>query len=559
MRFTNISPPFLKILSLGGSGFVTSNMFVYETPKDIIIVDCGIGFPDEEMLGIDLLLPDTTYLNDKIQKIRAIFLTHGHEDHIGGLPFILPQFSANIPVFASKLTAGLAQEKLAEFSLKTKINLINPNEFLKIGDFQIESIRITHSIPDSLNFLIHTPVGDIYHASDFKFDWTPIDNVYPEVGKIALAGQKGILCLVSDCLRSEKEGYTPSESSITDSFEREMNTCSGKFIVTTFSSNISRIQQAIDVAQKHNRKVCFLGLSMEKSVFIAQRLGFLKIPHQIILKEKHLKNYPSSKLCLIVAGSQAQVGSALYKIANNENKHTQITDGDKVVFSSDYIPGNENNIRSLIDTLSKKGAVVCYRDILEDLHVSGHASQNDLLLMIALTQPNFLTPIGGTYRHMKQFENLCLKFGYKKNQIFLPDTGQALFFNQKAQPNLLPKIPLRHVLVDGLGVGDVGHAVLRDRKVLSEEGIVVAVIPIEQNTQELLSEPEIISRGFVYIKESKNLIKKAQNEIKKTLLNKKGKIKNYRFLRKEIESRLEKLFFEETNRRPMVLTFILEV
>ncbi len=298
---------------------------------------------------------------------------------------------------------------------------------------------------------------------------------------------------------------------------------------------------------------------MEKNTRLAQKLGLLKIPPQILIKDKQIKKHPPSKVCLIVAGSQAQVGSALYKIANNESRYTQIADGDKVVFSSDYIPGNENNIRSLIDTLSKKGAVVCYRDILDDLHVSGHASQNDLLLMINLTRPKHLYPVGGTYRHMKQFENLCLRSGYQKSQIHLPDSGQALSFNQKGQASLLPKIPLRHVLVDGLGIGDVGRVVLRDRKVLSEEGIVVAVIPLDQNTQDLAAEPEIISRGFVYIKESKNLINKAQKEIDKTLSQKKGKVKNHRFLRKEIESRLEKLFFTETNRRPMVLTFILEI
>jgi ribonuclease J len=544
MKFMNPAPKSLKILSLGGAGFVTSNMFVYETPKDIIIIDCGIGFPDEDMLGIDLLLPDIAYLKDKISKIRAILLTHGHDDHLGGLPFILPQLSLNIPIFAPRLAAAFAQEKLDEFSLKAKINIIDSSQALQLGDFTIDSVRMPHSIPDSLNFIIHSPVGTVYHAADFKFDFTPVDKILPETGKIALAGQKGILCLLIDCLRSEKEGFTPSESTIKDSFEREITTCPGKFIITTFSSNISRIQQAIDVAHAHHRKVCFLGLSMGKNTSI---------------KDKQIKNYPPSKLCLIVAGSQAQVDSALYKITNGESKYTQINDGDKVIFSSDYIPGNENNIRSLIDTLSKKGAIVCYRDILDDLHVSGHASQGDLLLMIGLTKPKFLSPIGGTYRHMKQFENLSLKVGYQKNQILLPDTGQAILFNQKSQPTLTSKIPLRHVLVDGLGVGDVGHAVLRDRQVLAEEGIVVAVIPLDQNSQNLIAEPEIISRGFVYIKESKDLITKAQKEIKRTIASQKGKIKNYHFLRKEVESNLERLFYKETNRRPMVLTFILEI
>lgn len=557
-QFPKKEKDILRIIPLGGVGDVTKNMYIYEYNGDIIIVDCGVGFPDEGMLGIDLILPDISYLRglQRKGKIRGIILTHGHDDHIGALPYILPELK--VPVFATRLTAGLSEIKLAEFGINTKVEVIDYNKSLHLGHFILEFVHVTHSIPDAAHIIIRTPVGIVYHASDFKFDWTPIDGQYSEVGKMAQVGKEGVLCLLSDCLRSEKPGYTLSEQILEETFEREIRNCRGKFIITTQSSNISRLQQGIDVSLRHQRKICFIGRSFEQNIEVAKRLGFLKFPSQEIVRVESLPNYQDKFLTLLVAGSQGQASSSLSRIAHGEHKYVDIKADDVIVFSSDPIPGNENAVHNLIDILTRKGAKVSYSEVLDDLHVSGHGARSDLMLMIGLTRPKYLFPIGGTFRQMKQYAQLGQNMGYREEQILLLENGQSVEFTW-GKANLGEKIEVKNILVDGLGVGDIGNIVLRDRKVMAADGIVVVIVPIDQSTGEVTAEPDIVSRGFVYMKESEELIDQAKKVVKHCLASHPGRVLDWQFLRRHIEEHLEKFLFKETKRRPMILPVIVEV
>lgn len=556
MRFESKNA--LRFIPLGGIGEVTKNMYLYEYGEEIVVVDCGVGFPDETLPGIDLIIPDVSYLLARKEKIRGIILTHGHDDHIGALPYILPKLG-NVPVFASRLTAGLAEVKLKEFGIAQKINLIDVDHLLKLGNFNLEFIHVTHSVPDASNIVLETPVGNFYHASDFKFDWTPVDGRYTEVGKIAQAGKKGIVCLFSDCLRSEKTGYTLSEKMIEETLEREVRGCRGKFIVTTHSSNISRLQQAINVSLRNGRKICFVGRSLEQNIEVAERLGFIQFPRQEIVRVEFVSKLPSKLITLLVAGSQGQENSALARIAYGEHRFIKIKPEDVVVFSADPIPGNEGAIHSLIDTLTKLGAKVSYSEVLEDLHVSGHASQNELMLMIGLTRPNFLLPIGGTFRQMKQYSLLAQTMGYPEKQILLLENGQVVEFTKDGGVHFPARIETKNILVDGLGVGDVGNIVLRDRKTMAEDGIVVVIVPIEQATGQAAAEPDIVSRGFVYMKESGKLIQQAKEVVKQCLIAHRGQVSNWQFLRRHIEENLEEFLYRQTQRRPLILPVLVEV
>lgn len=432
MKFQEDKSNKLKIISLGGFGKVTQNMFAYEfsggkyDQRDILLVDCGVGFPAETKPGGDLLLADVSYLLPFKKRIRGLVLTHGHEDHMGALPFILPQIGLDIPIFASRLTAALAQAKLVEFNFRNKINLISSKRRLNLGPFSLEFVYVTHSIPDTLNLAIHTPLGTVFHASDFKFDWTPVMGKQAQVGKIASIGNRGVVCLLSDCLRSEKLGYTLSEMMIEDSLEREIRDCLGKVFITTMSSNVSRWQQAVNVSLKYGRKIALAGRSIEKIFEIAGRLGYLRMPRNSLIKLAAIKKLPPHKISIFVAGSQGQENSALTRIAASSYRYLKIASGDKVIFSTDYIPGNELAIHGLIDRLCRLGAFVSYSEILDDLHVSGHAAQAELSLMINLLRPNFLVPIGGAFRQMKQYSLLAQKMGYQENQIILPEGGEVI-------------------------------------------------------------------------------------------------------------------------------------
>ena len=414
----------LKIMALGGFGSVTQNLFVYEYQDSILVVDCGIGFKEEEGKS-GIVVPDINYLIQNQRKIKGIVFTHGHEDHIGGLPFLLSKIKRRIPLFASRLTAAMIEEKLKENNLQAKIEIINFNSRLNLKPFGVEFVFISHSIPDTFHFIIRTPCGVIYHGSDFKFDWTPVMNKQSEVGKIALCGHRGVDLLLSDCLRSEKKGYTLSESMIEESFEREIRNCRGRFFVTTISSNISRWQQAINVIANHHRKAVLMGRSVEKVINIARQLEYLKIPKDLIVPLKKASYLRPDQIAFLISGSQAQSGSALDRIASGRSQ-IKIKPGDKVVFSTDCIPGNEVALYRLIDKLSYLGVVVSYSDIFDDLHVSGHGSQNDLALLISLTKPKFLLPIGGAFRHMRQYAILAQKMGFRQEKILLPKENQTI-------------------------------------------------------------------------------------------------------------------------------------
>lgn len=548
----------LKFIPIGGMGDVTKNMYVYEYGNDIIIIDCGVGFPDEAMPGIDLVIPDISYLADKRDKIRGIIITHGHDDHIGALPYLLPQLS--VPVYAMRLTAGLIRVKLGEMGIleQSDIRVISSDEKIRLGSFFVEPFRVTHSIPDAVGYIIRTPVGTVVHTGDYKIDWTPVDKKTTEVGKIAIAGREGVLALFSDCVRSEKTGYTPSETTIGEGFIREFEKAPGRILITTFSSNISRIQQAIDVAKKFKRKVALVGRSMENNVAVAKELGYLNFFPEILIEQDKINDVPDKEFVILVSGSQAQPESALSRIVHGEHKRVGLKPTDLVIFASDPIPGNEDNVQNLIDNISRIGADVRYSNITENIHVSGHASQEELMLMLGLTRPKYLIPISGNYRHLKMLAKLGENIGVPKENIFIIENGQTLeFVDRKLKYG--QNINLRNVMVDGLGIGDVGDVVLRDRKVMAEDGIVVIIVPVEQSTGKVAGEPDIVTRGFVYVKESEQLIEEAKKAVSKCVEDNKGRVFDWNYLRRHIENKLEEFFYNKLKRRPMVLPVVIEV
>jgi ribonuclease J len=550
----------LRIVSLGGFGHITKNMFVYETNRDIIIVDCGVGFPEEEMLGVDLVIPDVSYLEDKKEKIRAIFLTHGHDDHIGALPYLLPKLGEKLPIFASRWAGALVTDKLAEFGLTPNIEEVSEGKRVNVGDFSVEFVRVTHSIPDTLHLAIKTPVGLFYHAPDFKLDLRPVMGPPTNQELVRTIGSRGVVCMLSDCVRAENSGFTPPEARLEEVFEEEIKNCRGKFIVTTMSSNLSRLKQAIDVSIKHGRKVVLVGRSIEKNMSIATKLKYIDYSPETFIPKKIINRFPPHTLTLLVAGSQGQLGSAMDRLVSGEIEQIKIKPGDKVVFSTDYIPGNESAIYNLIDNIYRLGADVAYSDVRSIIHVSGHGSQGDLAKLMELVKPQYLVPIGGNFRHMVAYRNLAEKNGFAASQVLLKDDGEIIEFDEKGLMPTKGRVQIGQVMVDALGVGDVGNVVLRDRKILSEEGIVVTILPINETNFQLEGDPEIVSRGFVYIRENLELLEETRQGIHRALksLPQRARI-DHRLIRERVQDFLEKLFFEKTGRRPMVLVVIIEV
>ncbi|MEX0622154.1 MAG: ribonuclease J [Candidatus Woykebacteria bacterium] len=553
----NMEAKKLRFIPLGGNGQVTKNMFVYEYGQDIILVDCGMGFPTEMLYGVDMVIPDVSYLNDRRDRIRGYFITHGHEDHIGALPYIIDKVTA--PIYATKLTAGLIKVRLKEagkLSTTTFIEL-EPRKKYQLGNFTVEPIRVSHSIPDSVCFAITTPLGTTIHTGDFKFDPSPVDGRTTDSETLSSYGNRGVLALMSDCLRSEKPGSTLSENTIRQRFDEAMKEASGRVIITTFSSNVSRLQQAVDASMSHGRKVVIVGRSMEQNAQVATELGYLKIPSDILVKPEKSRNLPDKNVTLIVAGSQGQPGSALSRIASGEHKYFSIKNGDLIIFSADPIPGNQDAVYEMVDNLSRMGAAVKYSDITSDFHVSGHGSQNELLMMLSLTRPKYLVPVSAMYRQMRQFVEIAKASGNPPKQSFIVDEGEIIEFDQNGA-RVNGEVETTNIFVDGIGVGDVGSIVLRDRKTLAEEGIVVVIVTVKKKTGALLEKPEIISRGFVYMKESIQLIRESQNVVTKTI-KKNGKVKNWLSVREKITSDLERFLFKKTARRPMVLPVIVDV
>ena len=553
----------IRIVTLGGIGNVTKNMFIYEYRwegklSDSLIVDCGIGFPDEEMYGVDLVLPDVRYLQDKRDKIRGIVFTHGHEDHIGAIAHLYQKFG-KVPMWATTLTAAFANIKLNERHTKTRVTPVDFSKILQVGPFTISFVRMTHSVPDTANLIIKTPVGVFYHGSDFKFDFDPLDGKKSELAKINDCGRRGVMCLLTDCLGSERPGFTPSEQIVGETLEKEISLCNGKFIFTTQSSNISRIQLAIAIAVKYGRKIAFFGRSIDQNTEEAVKLGYMRFPRDCIVRDMDVKRIPPTKICLIIAGAQGQEGSALSRAANDDHKYVTINEGDTVVFSADPIPGSENEINALIEQLYRKGARVAYSDIMEDLHVSGNDSQADLMLLLSALGPKYIFPIGGTYRHIMQYRRLADDLGYLKRDIIIPDEGNIIEFRRGMPPRVVQTISLENVMVDGLGIGDVGEIVLRDRQTIATEGIVVVVVPMERQTGRVTAEPDIITRGFVYIRDSTDLLDKAKRVINDSLRLKKGRMIDWHFVRKNVEDNLGRFLLKETGRSPLIVPVIVEV
>jgi len=553
----------VRLIPVGGTSDVTKNMFAYEYRydgklRDILLVDCGIGFPDPDMYGVDIVIPDTRYLQNKKEAIRGLIFTHGHDDHIGAIPYIYPKLG-NIPMWGTPLTAAFANVKLKEAKIKQKVTAVNFDTELQIGPFRVNFVRMTHSVPDTANLIIESPVGIFYHGSDFKFDFDPLDGKRSELDKINSAGKKGVLCLLTDCLGSERHGFTPSEQKIGESLEKEISMCPGKFLFTTQSSNISRIQRAIEIALGQGRQIAFIGRSIIKNVEAAHDLGYMRFPREKVVRDKDLRKVPPVKQFLIVAGAQGQPESALTRIANDSHAYVNIGAGDTVLFSADPIPGNENAVNDLIDQIYRTGARASYTNIMEDLHVSGHGSQGDHMLLLSALGPQYVLPIGGTARHVINYRTVASEIGFPKANFLIPEEGEVLEFKQFQKPRVVETISLENVLVDGLGVGDVGAVVLHDRQTIAQEGIVVVVVPIDRKSGRLIGEPDIISRGFVYIKESTALLERAKRLVKDCLKTKTNRIRDWRYIRELVEDNLHQFLRKETGRQPLIVPVVLEV
>ena len=550
----------LSFIPLGGIGNVTKNMYLYEYNDQILIVDCGLGFADETMLGVDLLLPDISYLLNSAKqnkkRIVGMLLTHGHEDHIGALPFLLPQLP-DFPIFATPLTAAFANAKLKDFKAQKRVQTVKFNEPEKsIGSFRFSFIPVTHSVSDTSHIFIKTPVGNFYHGSDFKFDDTPSDGKKSDYAKISQLASQGTMCLLSDCLGAERAGRTQSDIGLLEHFNREMRECKGKFIVTTYSSNIARLNQIIKASVDNGRRICFVGRSLIRNREVAGDLGYLNLKKDIEVEIDNLKNHADNKLTLIVAGSQGQENSALTRIANGEHRDVKLREEDVIVFSSYPIPGNETSVYELVDTLTRRGVRVVYSPVSKDFHVSGHGSLDELEQLIKLVRPKKLIPIGGQYRHMFAYRKLAEKLGYHKNDIFLLEDGQELLFVD-GQVKLGRTIPTKNVYVDEISGEELESFVLRDRQKLSEAGIIIVLAEIDSATGQLLGAPDIIVRGFLY--DIKHLSSKLSQDMHKALNPRKARVTNWIYMRKLIGEVAERRIFKDLRRRPLVLPVVIEV
>ena len=548
----------LRIILLGGLGEIGKNITAIEYEDEIIVIDCGISFPDEDMYGIDLVIPDIKYLLDNKDKVKGLFLTHGHEDHIGAIPYILKQI--NMPVYGTKLTIGLVESKLKEHDMLSKTNLIpiSPGESIKLNKLIIEFIRVTHSIAESCALAIHTPIGTVLHTGDFKIDYTPIDGKVMDLNRIAQLGQEGILLLMADSTNVERAGHSLSEKIIGETLNRIISNANGRVIVATFASNIHRMQQIADASMMYNRKIVFSGRSMENISNVAMDLGYLHIPKESIVGIEDLNRYPSDKITIITTGSQGEPMAGLSRIAYGSHRHISIEQDDLFIISASPIPGNDKLVSRVINQLYRKGVEVIYED-LEDIHVSGHAYKEELKLIHTLVKPKYFMPVHGEYRHLKHHSDLALKLGMDKSNVFTLETGQVLEISQD-KAIATEKVHTGVVFVDGIGVGDVGNIVLRDRRDLARDGMVTIVVAINKETYSIVSGPDIITRGFIYARESEGLIKKikdvAKEEIEICLEN---NIIEWQVLKSGVRKSVEQLLYHKTKRRPNVFPIIMEV
>lgn len=548
----------LKIIPLGGLNEIGKNITAFEYENEIIVVDCGLAFPEDEMLGVDIVIPDISYLEKNIEKVKAVLITHGHEDHIGAIPYFLKKI--NVPVYGSKLSLGLIKAKLVEHNLEkqTKLVTVEPRQVIKFGKFKVEFIRVTHSIADSMAIAITTPVGTVLHTGDFKIDYTPIDGGYMDLQRIAELGKEGVTLLMSDSTNVQRPGHTMSERSVGKELDRLFTNCTKRIIVATFASNVHRMQQIINSAVKFKRKVAVVGRSMVNVLAVSQELGYLNAPEGTLIDIDKIGMYNPEQLVIITTGSQGEPMAALSRMSVGEHKKVQITPDDMIIFSSSAIPGNEKSIGKVIDELERLGAEVIQNQIA-DVHVSGHACQEELKLMLSLVRPKYFMPVHGEYRFLKQHGQLAVETGVDKENIFISENGRILEID-KNSAKLTTQVTSGIVLVDGLGVGDVGNIVLRDRQLLSENGMIIVVISLDRRTAKVVSGPDIVTRGFVYVRENEPLIDEIKEVAKKELTKcEEQGIREWSTIKTKVRESLIKYIYTKTKRQPMILPILMDV
>lgn len=550
----------LTIFALGGLGEIGKNMYVVQYADDIVIIDAGLKFPEEDMLGVDVVIPDISYLLDHKEKVRGILITHGHEDHIGGLPYVLKQL--NVPVYGTKLTLGLIEAKLREANLlgETTRQLIHADSVVKLGKMTASFFKTSHSIPDSVGVCLDTPEGVVVHTGDFKFDHTPVNDQFADLHRMAEIGSKGVLALLSDSTNAERPGFTPSEKSVGLELEEIFRNADQRVVVATFASNIHRIQQVIDAAYVTNRKMTVMGRSMVNVVSIASELGYLNVPDGMLIEPDEVNKLPADRVVILSTGSQGEPMSALTRMARSTHKKVDILPGDTVIIAATPIPGNEKFVGRTVDELFRLGANVIYGPgTVSGVHVSGHGSQEELKLMLNLMKPKYFIPIHGEYRMLRHHSLLAESIGVESDNIYILDNGETVEI-QNGQARKGSKIQAGNVLIDGLGVGDVGNIVLRDRKLLSQDGILVVVVTLSKQEGKIVSGPDIISRGFVYVRESEGLLDEANRIVNQTL-NKlmSDNVNEWASLKTSVKEALGRFLYEQTRRRPMILPIIMEV
>ena len=548
----------LKIIALGGLDEIGKNITVFEYEDEIVLVDCGLEFPEDDMLGVDLVIPDVTYLIKNKDKIKGLVITHGHEDHIGAIPYVLKQ--VNMPIYATKLTVKLIEHKLEEHHIRNgvKVNAVNQGETVNFGKMQVEFIRSSHSIPDAVMLAIHTPVGTVVHTGDFKVDYTPIDGQEMDLGRIAEIGNRGVLALLSDSTNAERKGFTMSEKSIGPVFDNLFEGCKKRIVVATFASNVHRVQQIVNSAVKFGRKIAVSGRSMINMIEAARELNYIDAPDDLFIDIDMIKNYTDDQLVIITTGSQGETMSALTRMANGEHKKVTITGNDLVIISANPIPGNEKSVSKVIDQLMKIGAEVVY-SALADVHVSGHACQEEQKLIMALVKPKYFLPIHGEYRQLMAHRDTAIEMGIPKDNIFITGNGRVLELNEN-EAKYTGTVPSGRVMVDGLGVGDVGSIVLRDRQHLSQDGLIVIVMTMDNQTGEIVAGPDVISRGFVYVRESENLMDDVKSFIREEIRDLENKhIRDWSTIKSTLKDDVRDFVFDRTKRNPMILPIIMEM
>lgn len=548
----------VKIIPLGGLNEIGKNMTVFEYKNEIIIVDCGLSFPEDEMLGIDVVIPDFSYLQKNRDKIKGLFITHGHEDHIGAIPYFLKKFP-EVPVYGTRLTLGLIENKLKEHGIKGMLMDVEHGSVIKKGEFKVEVLRTTHSIAGSTSLAIHTPEGVIFHTGDFKIDYTPLEGEPIDFQKLATLGGNGVLLMMADSTNAERKGFTTSERTVGETIDTIFSEAEARIIIATFASNVYRVQRIVDAAVKYGRKVAISGRSMVNVVAVASELGYLKIPKGVLIDINKLRNIKDHEIVIITTGSQGEPMSALTRMANSEHKIIQIKKGDTVIFSSNPIQGNEKTVSNIVNKLYEKGANVI-NSAVADIHVSGHAYQEELKLMHSILRPKFFMPVHGEYRHLLAHSDLAESLGMKKENIFMMENGKVLEVDRKSAAIHQNSVSTGNVLVDGLGVGDVGNIVLRDRKLLSEGGLIIVVAAISKATGKVASGPEIISRGFVYVRESEDLIESARAAAKARLDKYEAEgVKDWATRKNGVRDELRDFIFKQTKRSPVILPIFIEV